>query len=287
MLANPFASAPSQGTGMFGAANTNQQAPAPTQQTNAVQQQPNTNQNFNGGPNNNQQPQNNNNQTPQLGPDGKPIAQTTGEEDDSILKLDGLWENETNADGTPKQPANDDGYLPKVDPGKFKEALSKLDFTKNITPEITAAINAGGDGAWPAVQQMLNSSLREVVAMNFSTAQKLFESGIGTAKDRFNKDVDGRVKSVMVDNALTSSNPIMRDPAFTPIVDAIKTQFQTKYPKATPAQIEAGVNNYFNSAVDKITASRNKKNEVTEDNTTLLKTGSPDAEWDEWIGMKG
>lgn len=281
MLTNPFSAAASQGTGMFGAANANvgaQPNPGPNgqqQQTNAVQNTPNQDTNFNVDNNNKQQ----------LGPDGKPIKSNTENGDDSALKLDGLWDNEVNADGTPKVQEPDTGYLPKVDPVKFKEALSKIDFTKSITPELSAAINAGGEGAYAALQQILNTSSREVVATMFSTTQKMFESGMQNAKSKFAGDVDGRVKSIMVENQLTVSNPIMKDPIYGPMVDAVRQQFLSKYPKATPAQIEQGVNNYFDAAVEKMTTAKNNKNTTAPDNTQKLKTGDPTAEWDTWIGM--
>lgn len=275
MLANPFSAAPSQGTPMFGAQGGQQQQQQV--QTNAVQQQPNTQTNFNAP----------NNQTQQFGADGKPIQQNSEEEsDDSLLKLDGLWDTDKNEDGTPKTPQPDQGYLPKVDPTKFKEALSKMDFTKSITPEIQAAIQAGGDQAWPAIQQLLNSSLREVVAMNFQTASKMFESGMTTAKDRFTGDIDGRVKSVMVENSLTSSNPIMKDPAHAPMVEAIRNRYQEKYPKATPEQLTAAVNRHFDDLVNKLTTAKNKANIQEVDNTDKLKTGDSTADWEEWGGMK-
>lgn len=203
--------------------------------------------------------------------------------DDPIEGMDSLWDDPT-VDPNDKTPKFD-GYLPKVDDKQLSERLNQVDFMKGIKPETLAAVTAGGEGAVAALAEIINSVGRQSVKMSFTTGSKFMEAGLTNAEKRFMNDlVPGSVRSTMTQDGLTSNNPLMKLPQYAPMVKAITQQFEQRYPKATPSQIEAGVNKYFDKMYDDQTAVKTKAQEKqTPSNTQLLKQGDSSADWDTWM----
>lgn len=213
---------------------------------------------------------------------GKPKVAASN---DPLSNFDKLWDPELDSSGKPIQIPADESYLPKLDAAQLQQMLEKLDFTKGIKPEQIEAIKAGGDDGVKTMLQVVNQANRQSMAVMFNAFTKMTESGLSTAKGKFLQAVPSHVKGVMIDDSLTSDNPIASNPAFAPMVDAIKTQFQTKYPKATPSQIKTAVDNYFNKLHADMQASIDSKdpNKKKVDPKTAIATGSPAADWESWF----
>lgn len=211
----------------------------------------------------------------------KKVVNNPGEGNDPLLQFGELWQDDPNNKAA--DPAENTGYLPKIDPAKLQEMIGKMDFTKSITPEQLAAINAGGEGATKTLLQVMNSVTQQALLTAFTANSKMVEAGLNIASTRFLEKVPTHVKDVITTNALSSSNPIMNDPAFAPVVESIRQRYQERFPKATPSQIENSVNAYFDDMASKMSTAKNKKANPTATNDKLLKTGSPDADWESWL----
>src|SRR6266513_1020753 len=94
--------------------------------------------------------------------------------DDPMLDFKSLWEDPPVDPEHPPEP-EPTTFLPKIDPAKIAETLGKIDFSKSITPEESAAIKAGGDGAEAAHRSVLNKSLQQSMMTMFNVATRLVE----------------------------------------------------------------------------------------------------------------
>lgn len=199
--------------------------------------------------------------------------------DDPMMDFSKLWENPP-VDPEHPEPEESKTFLPKIDPAKIAETLGKIDFSKAITPEESAAIKAGGDGAHAAHLSVLNKSLRQSMMTMFNVAHRMVEQGLTNAEGKFLGKVPSHVKNIMVESDLTASDPLMSNPAFAPMVEAARQRYQEKFPKATPTQIATAVKAYLKEFVKSASAPETK---VEEDNAKKLSTGAGDADWEKWI----
>jgi len=212
------------------------------------------------------------------------IDPTTGKkktpvEDDPMMDFTKLWENPPIDPKNPPEP-EETSFLPKFDPAKIAETLGKIDFSKSALPEELTAITAGGENATKAHISILNKSLRQAMMTMFNVNQRMVESGLTKAQERFLNQVPSHVKNIIVESDLTRDNPIMSNPAYAPLVESTRLRFQEKFPKATPAQVSNAVQKYLTSFVE--AATKKEAPQVT-DNTKKLKSGAGDADWEKWI----
>jgi hypothetical protein len=209
-----------------------------------------------------------------------------GVADDPLMKFEELWQPNLDAKGQPvvtrKGPK---AYMPNLDPKKMGEFVSKMDFTKHVKPEQLQAISKGGDEALPHLMELLNSVGRQSFAHAFTGLQRMSEAGIQAAIADARADIPNFVADQMLESGLESSNPLMKNPAFQPLVKQVKDQYRQKFPKATPAEIQTAVNGYFEKLHQEVTGTKAKA-EPQDTNNDLLKAGSPDADWGEWFDLE-
>jgi hypothetical protein len=205
-----------------------------------------------------------------------------GEGDDPLKVFGKLWEDDPI---DPKNPPKEEPttFLPTIDPTKLTEGFNKIDFSRYITPEESAAIKAGGDGAHNAHISVLNKSLRQAMMTMFSASQKMVEAGLSTAQGRFMNKVPSHVKDVLVQGNLTKNNKLMSNPAFSPLIESVRQRYQEKFPKATADQISESVSAYLNEFIK---AGSTTEEEEVPNNQKKLRTGSEDADWEDWITPK-
>jgi hypothetical protein len=279
LLSNPFITTPQQSQQPQSGNMT------PTGDQNNFQQTPTGNQSPNSQnglipPNVNNSQQGGNNQLPT----GNQQPAGNNQEGDPLSDFSKLWDNDP-PDPNNQQPQQPTTYLPPIDQNRFNQMLGQLDFTRNVTPEQKAALAAGGESAVQTMMEVVNMATRNAFAMGFQGTQRLIETGLGTAKDRFTADIPNYVKEQMSLDGLTSSNPIMRDPAYSKLVTDVRGQIQQKHPKATPSQVETAVNKYFDDMVGKLSQAKTQNSQVSNEdqNAAKLKSGAADANWEDWF----
>ena len=224
-------------------------------------------------------------------------ASGTGNEDDDsddpMFNFAGLWENPVNEKGEPinQEDNSPKTFMPAVDPQKFGQMLEKLDFTRSITPDEEAAIVAGGPESVKALRGILNKTSRQSFATMFNAFTKMTESGFNNASNRFMSEVPNHVREMLTDNALEGSNPLLKLPAFAPMVKGIRSQYQKKFPKASSQEITTAVNAYFDKMYQDLEASKrgggkgSKKDNLSNDE--LVSKGDPNADFEAWLLDEG
>lgn len=146
---------------------------------------------------------------------------------------------------TPANPQADEPIVPTVDPKKLMEAAGQVDFTKALTPETLAQIQAGGEQATKALLQSLNSVAQTVYANSAFATTKIVEQALSRQADQFNKNLPTQIRKLSANENLLSENPLLSNPAVQPLVGALQEQLVRKNPNATAAEIQSQINNYF------------------------------------------
>jgi hypothetical protein len=172
-----------------------------------------------------------------------PNAQTG---DDPLLKFDSLWQPNKDKDGKDIPETNDDDtpFLPALDSKQFDGMVNKMEFHRGIPAETWKAIQDGGEGAVAAMAQIMNHVGRQAFRHSFNAANRITEAGFTSARTRFRGEIPNHVRDIVTDTEL-SDIPYARNPALAPIVKSVKTQYLSKFPKATPSEINNAIREYF------------------------------------------
>lgn len=205
------------------------------------------------------------------------------EGDDPMLNFENLWQPNVDKDGKPIKKAGPKQFTPTIEPKAMAAMLDKTDFTKDFTPEEMQAIAKGGDEAVAAIGSMINKATKRSFVMAFSGSQKMMEAAVQAARQDALSEVPNYVRDQMIDSELSRENVLMGNPAYKPMVEHIKRQYQEKFPKASPAEINKGVRAYFDKMVKDMNESTNKVEDPKNDD--LVKAGDPNADWADWFEL--
>jgi hypothetical protein len=175
----------------------------------------------------------------------------TGEPASPLAQYDKLWETDPNA---PK----DVPFSFNSDPAKLLETAKSVDFTKTISPEVMARIQAGGSDAQQAMLEAMNSASQLSFAHSSHSTAKIVEQALQAQEQRFKDLLPNLIKQHSVSDSFRNDNPLMNDPALAPMIGALQSQFTKQYPNATAVEIKNHVNEFLNGAADRIQAARPK-----------------------------
>ena len=137
------------------------------------------------------------------------------------------------------------GVFANLDPQKVMESARKVDFTKSISPELLAKIQAGGAEAAQAFAQSMNSVAQTVYAQSAMATSKIVEQALEQQQEKFNAQLPQMFKSLSANEGLVASSPLLSNPAVQPLVGALKEQLIRKNPNATSSEIQTQVADYF------------------------------------------
>lgn len=151
-----------------------------------------------------------------------------------------LWE--PNATDTA---APDDSLFGVVDPKKVFEAAKSANFSSAISPEMLAAITAGGEGASVAFQQAINAATQAAFAQSTLATTKLIEQAIAKTNAKNLADLPGLVKRHTAADSMHGENPALSNPAAAPIIAAIQAQMALKHPNATASELKSLATKYL------------------------------------------
>lgn len=222
---------------------------APAQQTTPPVNQP---------PGAPQQQQQDNNLGTQTTAQTAPNGVVPKQEESPLSKFSDVWKNVSNPADANKSVFGD------VDPAKLRQAAATVDFSKVITPETLAAINAGGEGAGKAYLESLNKVAQTVYGENAVATTKIVEQALQKQAESFQQQLPGLIKKFAISDSLRTENPFLADPAIQPIVSALETQLYQKNPNATSAEIKAQVNEYLEAVSTKFQEPKLKAAQVKE-----------------------
>lgn len=163
-----------------------------------------------------------------------------------------LWETDPNAKVTPPEPS----MFANVTPEKLQEAARKNDFSKVATPELMAAITAGGEGAAAAMVQMMQGMAQKGFGDSAFATTKIVEQALEAQQKKFTEMLPSLMKNQNVSENLRNSNPIFNHPAAAPMLEVLKAQVLQKHPNATAAELQTMASDYlvsFASAATPVT----------------------------------
>lgn len=178
-------------------------------------------------------------QTSATSSNGVVPQQPAQKKDDSPLAAyTEMWE------AIPKPAADPSVEYTPLDAATLQTAMSKADLAASISPEILAAIVNGGEGAGAAFTQAMNQVAQQSMVQSTLINEKLTAQAV----ERAIKAMEGKLPEMMRSQAssahVADSNPLFSNPAIKPVIDATREQLQNKYPRDTPAQITAKLNDY-------------------------------------------
>lgn len=149
---------------------------------------------------------------------------------------------------TTNTPADNSGPMfGSVDPQKLMESAGKVDFAKAVTSEQMQAIAAGGEGAVKAFAESMNKIAQTVYAQSAFATTKIVDQAMTRQQENFAKQLPSMVKKFSVNENLQDQNPLLSNPALTPLVSALTDQLTRKNPNATSSEIQSQVNDYFSA----------------------------------------
>lgn len=129
-----------------------------------------------------------------------------------------------------------------LDPKKLSDSAGKMNFVASIPKELLQKAAAGND------PDALAAVINHAGQTSFQVVTNMF---IGMMEQGFSKN-NGRFDSVLSDRfrdfSIRSSRPentVLNHPAVQPIVEALKTQFASKHPDLSAAEITKKAEDYY------------------------------------------
>lgn len=182
--------------------------------------------------------------SPSPAPTPTPPATVAPTEPASPLdKFTAMWQNPTNADGTPKALHQDALQSPlfNFDPAKITESASKLDFTSGIDPILAQKALAGDI---QSLMDVINQATRNAVVGITVSQGNLLNQAVTANNSRLVDSLPGHINKTRLLET-TSDNPVLSHPAAQPLVHSLKQMAFAKNPTASPAEIDKQVSDYL------------------------------------------
>lgn len=132
------------------------------------------------------------------------------------------------------------------DLSKLPEVLSQQNYLQGTSQEDLQAIANGGEQAVAAFGKILNQVAQTVAAQSITAAGKLVENGVTKTVPMLDGRMNSLLRSSRVQEAISSSNPLVSNPMFAPMVEIFKNQVLAKYPNANEQEVASMTNDYFN-----------------------------------------
>lgn len=168
-----------------------------------------------------------------------------------------LWHNTGTQDAAPASGLNLNGE-------KLSQVAGQMDFTKSVTPENLQAIAQGGDAAMQAFAQVLNKVSQDTYVQSTQTTASLVDHAVAKAREEMLSSLPNLIKQQQVVDTVRQENPLVKDPAFAPVVAAVSQQVTRKYPNATAAEINQHVSSYFDMMGNKLTGAKQQASQSAE-----------------------
>jgi hypothetical protein len=178
-------------------------------------------------------------------PNNTPAPNTPNQEPQSPLDaFKDIW-NTPQPD--PKNPNPADQPLFNVDPKKVFEQASKVDFTKQISPELLAKVAAGGQDGVAAMLAIVNTATQNAYGQSTLSTLSLMEKALAKQAEKQKAELPGLLKTYNVNANLSAENPILNHPSIQPLREAMSTMLSAKNPTASETEIQRTVVEYFNT----------------------------------------
>lgn len=158
--------------------------------------------------------------------------------DSPLDQFKDLWEPVKTEEG--KEPATP----PQLDPEKLREVINKADFSSVIGKENLARIASGGEEAVGAFTESMNAVARQVMMQSTLASNKMIEQAVENALKAQESKFSSTIKQHTLTESLTSKNPLFKNPAIKPVLDAVRDQLAIKNPNASVAELTEMAQNF-------------------------------------------
>lgn len=176
--------------------------------------------------------------TPKPGTGDVPANQDINKKPENPLDVHkDLWQPPTDKDGKPI-PDTQPELFTGLTPQQLMEAAGKIDFTKSITAEESAAIIAGGEGAAKALATILNKTSQQVYAQSAFATSEIVKEAIKKSNEQNQATMEAKFKSFNLKEGLNADNPAFSHPAVAPIVKSVQDQLAIKFPNASTEELK-------------------------------------------------
>ena len=142
-------------------------------------------------------------------------------------------------------PTINDPYI-NMDPTTMSAEIAKINFT--AAPEMQNAILAAAGGNPEMAQNfsaLLNMVSQNIYGKAATLSATLADQAARTGVTRLQGDIPNTVRSSLTNESMAQLNPAFKHEALSPMVNAVKQQFEKRYPNATSAEIVQHTNTYL------------------------------------------
>lgn len=153
-----------------------------------------------------------------------------------------LWQPAKTEDGKP-----DPSAFFQLQPEKLNEIASKLDFSKAVSPDTLKKISAGGEEAAAAFLEAMNNVGKLAVVQSIAASNNMSKMTFDKTREVITGGLGEQIRNHAASEALRKSIPEANHEAFAPLLEALKTQFAAKYPKASAEEIATHSKDYLDS----------------------------------------
>lgn len=181
-----------------------------------------------------------------------------------------LWETDAKSGDDAEQ-----SLFAGFEPQKVFEAASKSNFASAITPEMQAAILAGGEGAQKALTQAINAATQAAFAQSTIMSTKLIEQAINKTNAKNLAELPNLVKRHAAADSLQTENPALSNPAAAPIINALQAQLAVKHPDATASQLKAMATDYLGNFAELVKPTKPAEDKTVDTSTDWSKFLTP------------
>lgn len=171
-----------------------------------------------------------------------PTNPTIPPQKDPLEQFKNLWENEQNPQ---QQQETQFSVYSQLDPKKVFESAGRANFTNVVTPELMQAAQQGGEAGVAAMVTAMNAVAQQVFAQSTLATTKLIDNALGKNRDHIIGELPKHITKNLVTNELRTSNPLFNNPAVSPVISALESQFVTKFPNASPSEITKMAQQYI------------------------------------------
>lgn len=189
-------------------------------------------------------------------------------------QLDGLWQID---------PA-EKGALPSavpnlsIDPNKLAEAVSRMNFTSSLTPDLMQKALSGDQAAF---SQAINQAAQTAFAQSLQAASKMTEHALAQQAVSFKALLPNEVKKMQIGDSLTLENPVFANPTIQPFVTMLRDQLAVKYPAATGAELTGMAKGLFSELAAEIQKPEQAAQQKTKQQTSAAADKGVD--WDNFF----
>jgi hypothetical protein len=150
-----------------------------------------------------------------------------------------LWEPvPTDPNAPPDAPAK------ALDQAAVRKIVDNSNFADQLDPAMMAAVAAGGEGATVAFTQALEQVARNVMVQSTMVSDKITEQKVKEALEKHTASLPGMLRKQAITDHSATTNPLFKDPAIAPVIDATQAALALQHPNATPAEITKMTQDY-------------------------------------------